>query len=72
MNPFEHEVVDRLARIETGMTEHRVAHEDIDRRIGVVEEENRHRSRVSVYVSAAISAAISTVGQVIAYWRQTS
>lgn len=71
MNEFEREVVDRLARIETGMTEHRVAHKEVDRRIVVLEEENVHRSRVSVYVSTITAAVTSGIMQIFAYWRQS-
>lgn len=71
MNEFEREVVDRLARIETGMTEHRGTHIEIDRRIVVLEEENIHRSRVSVITSAITSAITSGLVSAGIFWRQS-
>ena len=71
MNEFEREVVDRLARIETGMTEHRIAHKEIDRRIVTLEEENIHRSRVSVLVSSITGAITSALVSAGILWRQS-
>lgn len=72
MNEFEREVVDRLARIETGMTEHRGTHLEIDRRIVVLEEENIHRSRTSILISAITSAVTAaTVSAIGIFWRQS-
>lgn len=62
---FQEEVIDRLARIEQAMADHPGEHKDIHRRLGALEAENTHRSRLTVIISAITAAIMTAAGHFI-------
>jgi hypothetical protein len=68
---FQEEVLSRLAAIEQGMKDHPEQHKELRRRIGVLENESIHRSRLSTYISAITAAIVSLLATFFLHWRQS-